>query len=326
MNKLIFNEILKIIRKRKLIVVVAIMAVLISLFTYAQFREVQRQIEKLGDVDWRTTLQQQIVDTQNRLTSSGISDEWKAQLQIRVQQQQYYLDNNINPAEPGAPTFVRSFAQESITLFVPLLIMIIAADIVSSERSAGTVKLLLTRPVKRWKILLSKYVALLLSISIIVVLMGLLAYLISGVVFGFGGWKAPILTGFTSMGGELNTSNVQLIDQWQYILMEFGLVWFVAIVVGTLSFMLSVLLKSTSASMGVMLAALIAGLILSNLVSSWQSAKYLFMINLDLTGYLAGSAPPVPGMTLLFSIGVLAVWSIIGLLVSFTVFVRQDVY
>ena len=317
---------LKIIRKKKLLVVTAIMAVLIALFTYAQFREVQRQIEKLGDVDWRTTLQQQIVDTQNRLTSSGISDEWKAQLQIRVQQQQYYLDNNINPTEPGAPTFVRTFAQESITLFVPLLILIVAADLVSSERSAGTVKLLLTRPVKRWKILLSKYIALLLSISIIVLLMGFLAYIISGVVFGFGGWKAPVLTGFTSTEGELNTANVQLIEQWQYVLMEFGLVWFVAIVVGTLSFMLSVLLKSTSASMGVMLAALIAGLILSNLVSSWHSAKYLFMINLDLTGYLAGNSPPVPGMTLLFSISVLAVWAIIALIVSFTVFIRKDVY
>jgi ABC-2 type transport system permease protein len=317
---------LKIIRKKKLLVVTAIMAVLIALFTYAQFREVQRQIERLGDVDWRTTLQQQIVDTQNRLTSSGISDEWKAQLQIRVQQQQYYLDNNINPTEPGAPTFVRSFAQESITLFVPLLIMIVAADLVSSERSAGTVKLLLTRPVKRWKILLSKYMALLLSVSIIVILMGILAYIISGVVFGFGGWKAPVLTGFKSIEGELNTTNVQLIDQWQYVLMEFGLVWFVAIVVGTLSFMLSVLLKSTSASMGVMLAALIAGLILSNLVSSWHSAKYLFMINLDLTGYLAGNSPPVPGMTLLFSIGVLAVWAVTALVVSFSVFIRQDVY
>lgn len=326
MSNLVFNEMLKIIRKRKLLIVTLIMAVLIGLFTYAQYREVQQQIEKLGNVDWRTTLQQQIIDTQNRLTSSGISDEWKAQLQIRVQQQQYYLDNDINPSEPGAPTFVRMFAQESITLFVPLLIMIIAADLVSSERGTGTVKLLLTRPVKRWRILLSKYIALLLSVSIIVLIMGLLASVISGLVFGYGGWKAPVLTGFTSVGGELDTSKVQLIDQWQYILMEFGLVWFVAIVIGTITFMLSVLLKSTSATMGVMLAALISGLILSNLVSSWQSAKYLFMINLNLTGYLAGSTPPVPGMTLLFSITVLTIWGIIALIVSFAVFIRQDVY
>jgi len=317
---------LKIIRKRKLLIVTLIMAVLIALFTYAQYREVQQQIEKLGNVDWRTTLQQQIIDTQNRLTSSGISDEWKAQLQVRVQQQQYYLDNDINPSEPGAPTFVRMFAQESITLFVPLLIMIIAADLVSSERGTGTVKLLLTRPVKRWRILLSKYIALLLSVSIIVLLMGILASVISGFVFGYGGWKAPVLTGFTSVGGELDTSKVQLIGQWQYILMEFGLVWFVAIVIGTITFMLSVLLKSTSATMGVMLAALISGLILSNLVSSWQSAKYLFMINLNLTGYLAGSTPPVPGMTLLFSITVLTIWGVVALLVAFAVFIRQDVY
>jgi ABC-2 type transport system permease protein len=31
-------------------------------------------------------------------------------------------------------------------------------------------------------------------------------------------------------------------------------------------------------------------------------------------------------MTLLFSIGVLAVWAVTALVVSFTVFIRQDVY
>ena len=69
--------------------------------------------------------------------------------------------------------------------------------------------------------------------------------------------------------------------------MDFGLVWFVAVVVGTLSFMLSVLIRSTAAGMGIMLAALISGSILSNMVSSWESAKYLFMVNLNLTGYLS---------------------------------------
>jgi len=323
---LVQNEMLKLVRKKKLVVVALIIGILISVFTYAQYKEAQRTLERLGDVDWRTTLQQQIIDTQNRLTSSRISDEWKSQLQLRIQQQQYYLDHNVNPMEPGAPTFMREFAKNSIDLFLPLMVMIIAADLVSSERSAGTVKLLLTRPVKRWKILLSKYITLVLAVSFIIVLFGMFSYLISGLVFGYQGWTAPVITGFSVEAGELITSGIQLIPQWQYLLMEFGLVWFVALVVGTLSFMLSVLIRSTAAGMGVMLATLISGMILSNMVSSWVSAKYLFMINLKLTDYLTGSAPPIDGMTLGFSLAVLAAWGLAALAVSFTVFLKQDVY
>ncbi|KIY23396.1 MULTISPECIES: ABC transporter permease subunit [Mesobacillus] len=326
MISLVRNEMLKIVRKKRILIVAGIIAVLVALFTYSQYRDLERRLERFGDVDWRTTVQQQIIDMQNRLTSSGISDEWKSELQLTIQQQQYYLDNNVNPMEPGAPSFARMFAEHSINLLLPLMIMVVAADIVSAERTAGTVKLLLTRPVKRWKILMSKYLALILSVSIIVILFGVLSYLISGFVFGYLGWSAPVITGFSVAGNELNTNAVQMIPQWQYLLMEFSLVWFVALIVGTITFMLSVLIRNTPAGMGVMLAALISGAILSSMVASWESAKYLFMINLNLTGYLSGQAPPIEGMTLGFSLIVLAVWGLAALVVSFAVFIRQDIY
>lgn len=326
MINLVQNEILKLIGKKRLVVVTLIIGVLISMFTYAQYQEAERMKERLGETDWRTALQQRIIDSQNRLSSSRISDEWKKQLEIRIAQQQYYLDHDINPSEPGAPTFLRGFVENSIQLFLPLMVMVVAADLVSSENSMGTVKLLLTRPVKRWKILLSKYIALILSVSFIIFIFGLLSYLISGAVFGFGGWTAPILTGFTVEAGELNTSEVNLIPQWQYILMEMGLAWYVALVVGTLSFMLSVLIRGTAAGMGVMLAFLISGTILTNMVSSWEAAKYLFMVNLELINYLKGDAPPIEGMTLGFSLMVLTVWAAAALFVSFTTFIRRDVY
>jgi ABC-2 type transport system permease protein len=302
------------------------MAILISMFTYAQYREQSQIREKLGTKDWRTTLQQEIVDRQNRLSGSQISEEWRKQLEIAVAQQQYYLDHDINPSEPGAPTFVREFVKHSIQLLLPLMIMIVAADIVSSEHSAGTVKLLLTRPIKRWKILLSKYITLVFSVSILILSYALLSYFISGVVFGFNGWSAPVITGFSVAGGELSTANVHLIPQWQFLWMLLGLAWFVSLVVGTLSFMLSTIMRSTAAGMGVMLAALIAGTILSSMVSSWESAKYLFMVNLTLSDYLSGAAPPIEGMTLGFSLLVLTIWGIGGLIISFVSFTRKDVY
>lgn len=206
------------------------------------------------------------------------------------------------------------------------MMLVIAADLVSSEHGMGTVKLLLTRPVKRWRILLSKYITLVLSVSVIILIFVALSCLISGLVFGFRGWAAPVLTGFTFETGVLNTSGVHLISQWQYILMELGLAWFVSLVAATLSFMLSVLIRSTAAGMGVMLACLISGAILSSMVSSWESARYLFMVNLKLTNYLEGTAPPIEGMSLGFSLMILFIWGAAALLVSFMHFIRQDVY
>ena len=45
---------------------------------------------------------------------------------------------------------------------VVLLTVIVAAGIVASEFSQGTIKMLLSRPVKRWKILTSKYLTVIL--------------------------------------------------------------------------------------------------------------------------------------------------------------------
>ena len=326
LNKLIQNEMMKLIAKKRLVVISLIIGVLVILFTYAQYKQVQTQREKLGTSDWKTLLQKQIVDTTNRLSSSGMDPDWKKQLQITLNQEQYYLDHDINPTAPGAPTFMRMFLENSIGLFIPLMVMVIASDLVSSEHSLGSIKLLLTRPVKRWKVLLSKYITLCLAISLIIAITGLLSYLISGFVFGFRGWGAPILTGFYVNQSGLNTSSVKMLALWQFLLMDFGLVWFVAIVVGTLSFMLSVLIRSTAAGMGVMLAALISGAILSNMVSAWHSAKYLFMVNLQLTDYMQGYAPPIEGMSLSFSLIVLFVWWAVALVVSFFVFTRKDVY
>ena len=326
MNKLVYNEMLKLVKSKRLIVVSIIIGIMISMFTYAQYREIENLQKRIGDKDWRVTLQQSIIDMQNRIGSSGISEEWRSQLKVRIDQSQYYLDHDINPQEPGAPTFLRVFLDNSIQLLLPLMVMIVSADLVSSERSLGTIKLLLTRPIKRWKILMSKYLTLILTISLILLIFGFFSYLISGLFFGYAGWRAPILTGFTVDSGELNTANVHLVPQWQYLLMIFGLGWFVSLVVGTLSFMLSVLIRSTAAGMGVMLAFLISGTIISSIASSWESAKYLFMVNLRLTDYLQGNIPPIEGMSLPFSLTVLAIWGLAGFIISFVAFTKRDIY
>ena len=70
--------------------------------------------EKLGTKDWRATVQTSIIDITNRLSSSSLSDESRERLQISLKQQQYYLNHDINPSEPGAPTFMRIFLKMQV--------------------------------------------------------------------------------------------------------------------------------------------------------------------------------------------------------------------
>lgn len=322
---LVQNETLKMLKKKRFLVVILIMAVLIPIFTYAQMKVAESARKQFGTTDWHVTTQTHITDATNRLSSNRVPEEWKRYLRVEIKKLQYALDKNIDPQSPNAVTFTRDFVKNAIGLFLPLMVAIIAADMVSGEHSTGTIKLLLTRPVRRWKILLSKLITLIFFISLIIMVTAMLAYLISGLVFGYGGWNMPVLTGFQITGTELTTTNAHIIGQWLYIFMELGLGWFSCVVVGCLSLMVSVLVRSTAAGMGIMLATIIAGTILANMVSSWESAKYLFMVNLDTVIFLNGTLPPVPGIDLTFSLVILTIWALASLVIAFRVFTTKDI-
>jgi ABC-2 type transport system permease protein len=324
MLNLIQNESLKVWKKKRFAVIVLILMILIPVFVYAQMKIAQNTTEKFH-ADWRSELQSRITDNTNALSSDRIPEEWKKWRRALVQQLQYYLDHDINPQTPNAVTFTRTFMDNSVTLFIPLMVLAIASDLVSSERSTGTIKMLLTRPVRRWRILFSKLVTLTLYVSLIVITTAALCYLISGLVFGYGGWGAPVFVGFQVQGAEVDTTGVHAVTQGVYLLMQSGLIWFSAMVVSIIALMISVLVRSTAASFVTMMATIIAGTILANMASSWKSAKYLFNVNLEISSYLRGTPPPVEGMTLGFSLAILTIWGAAALIVSFSVFTKQDI-
>lgn len=321
---LIKNETIKIVKKKRFYVILLVLLVLVPMFTYAQMKSAERSQGKFNG-DWRLELQQRITDNENSLGSDRVPEEWKQYRAVFIQQMQYYLEHDVNPNEPNGVNFTREFLNNAVSLFIPLLIMAIASDIVSGERTTGTIKMLLTRPVKRWKILLSKLIALVMFVSLIILATYVISYLISGLAFGYKGFELPVFTGFQIIGSEVDMSAVHAVPQWKYLLMQGGLIWFVSLVVAALAFMVSVLVRSTAASIVIMMAALIAGNILTNMASAWNSAKYLFMVNLRITDYLAGTLPPIEGMTLNFSLAVLAIWAAAAMIISFTVFTKRDI-
>ena len=312
--------------------VLAILVVLISVFAYGQNQTLVRTKAQLSQRmgitatnDWRKLADQQLIDMKNRLDSPNMDAKSQASTRVRMEQLQYNVDNNINPLEQSAAKFTTTFMQQAIFLFLPLLIIMLAADMVSGESANGTIKLLLVRSVPRWKILLSKYLTLVILEIMVVFFAFVFSAIISGFFFGFGGWLAPVATGFKVLAGKLDSSSVLNVPQWRYSLMVYSLAFFVAIVVGSISLMISILVKSTAASIGIIMSTLVAGNFISFFLSDWWITRYMFMVNLRLTDYLSGSFQPIEGMNMLFSITVLLGWAIASIIISFVYFTKQDI-
>ncbi len=170
---LVKNEMIKMIKKKRFYVILLILLALIPMFTYAQMRVAQHTQKQFGTSDWKADQRQKIADWEKRLSSARTPDEWKQQLRVQIQIANYYLEKDVNPSSPNAVTFTREFVKNAVGLFIPLIIMVISADIVSSEHSTGTIKLLLTRPVRRWKILLSKLITVVFFTSLTVLSTGI---------------------------------------------------------------------------------------------------------------------------------------------------------
>lgn len=319
---LVQNETLKLLRRRRFAIVVGILLVILALVAYSQ----QRRARELRKGNWRADLQERIARYENALRRGRANESWARSVRADIRRLQFYLDRGINPEEPTAPLMVRLFPNAAGFLLLPLLIAVLGSDIVSAENSEGTDKLLLTRPVRRWKILAAKLVTLWLFASLTLLIGGLLSYAVSAPVLPAHGWDTPSFNGFQFGSGTLNVDDVRQLPLWKDALLAYGLEWFALLAVAAISLMLSVLFKSSAASIGTMLASLIGGTILTRVSPDWTAGKYFFISALPLADYYTGQAPPYDGMSMTFCIVLLGSWAVGALLVAFTIFVRRDVF
>ena len=331
MLALIRNEVMKILLKKKMPLIIALLLIFVSLLSYGQNYAYERNIEQFeaesGGMayDWEGLTAQRLNELEERSMNESIPEEVRASMDREIEQLTYFIENDINPVTPTAAKFNVSFAEQGITLFIPLLIAILAADLVSNEFSRKTIKILLTRAVPRWKVLLSKYMALLIMTTFLVFIIGVTTTLVSYLFFQEWGFSEPIATGFTLFEGALISDSTVLIPRYQYTLLIYSLLWFVSLIVASITLLVSVIVDTSASAIGILMAALIGGQFLQFFLSEWELVKYFFVTNLDLTRYLTGSYQPVEGMSLNFSILILSAWAVVSIVISFIVFNRRDV-
>src|SRR5450830_2109024 len=327
---LVENEALKILRRKRFRIILIVLAALLCVVVFAQNRQQQQQRRDHPERDWRAQVEKRASDLERQMNQRRrMPENFKKWMRYESGCLRYHLARGINPNEITGPVFTRGFAGVGTVLLIPLLIAVFGADLVSSEFAEGTITLLLTRPVARWKVLLSKVVAMMLFTTLTLLAAFFLAWGISGVAFGWSGWGAPILTGFRLSGSSpsagFDLTGVRMVPLWQDTFAAWGLAWFSALAVGSITPLLSVVFRSAAAAMGTMMATLVGGTILSRVASDWDGAKWFFVTNLPLPDFYAGLPTPFEGMTLAFSVWVLLAWAAASLAAAFLLFTRRDV-
>lgn len=239
----------------------------------------------------------------------------------------YRLENNISVDVKGiidgdshSGGFWYAFnSSKSLLRVAGILLIIIAAGIVANEFSQGTIKFLLINPETRGRIIISKYLtvvslgfAMLIEFFLMNFLFGLIAF----------GTEQAFLPMIEVVNGAIKTSSPYLKMFGMYLLAGVEI-----LVMSTIAFMISSLLRNSAVSVAFGLGSYLGGSILVTLLYEGfelDFARYLIFANLDFSTILTGDGMIV-NQSLSSAIVIVAVHMFVFLLTAYDGFVRREV-
>ena len=232
----------------------------------------------------------------------------------------YILEKEVdtNNGETLRSVFINFFNEYSFLILV--FGIMIAGGMVSDEFSKGTIKSLLIIPQKRSKILLAKYISLLIMILLIIGVLIVSELLVGGILLGFGSLSVPVVV------YNISASDLEIVNVFGYLGLQIITNLPQIILLTTLAFACSVIVNSTAFSIVIPFCGIIAAELINGFALAYDIdiLNYFVTTNWDFTVYLFGGTS-IFGNSLLHAIIVCLVYLIIMLVVTFIVFKRKDI-
>ena len=310
-SQLVYNEHIKIFKKTgtKVMFLILLGIVIIGgLFT-------RLFAEDIGSEPWRERVQNEISVMEQQMQEADLPPETQIQIQEQIELQEYYLSENIEPLT-NQHTWEFFIDNGQLVTFIAMFTVIVAAGIIAGEHSSGTIKMLLIRPVKRWKILLSKWTATMLFSFIVVFALMIYSFIVG---LFFSGFNLGPLRWIDTVHGEIRDWHVL-----EYGILVYSLNFIELLMLTTFAFMIGTVFRNQSLAIGLSLVALFMGGQVVFLLNQFEWAKYILFANTYLMQYVHQS-PIVAGMTPLFSAIILIVYFAAFMLISILIFAKRDV-
>lgn len=311
MLKLIQNEWMKLWHKKGTWAMVAMLILVILVPAgITKYYEVKSPTEG----SWQDIEQEAIQSYKETLAGEDLTEEDKAYFQEQMAISEYRLANDAPSQMDSSLASFMSFTSGMLTL-VTLFTVITAASIVSSEFSTGTIKMLLTRPMSRAKVLTSKLLT--------TFLFGLLLYVVNVVVSALIGL---ILFGMGT-GVELEMVNGQVVEKavWSDLAYHYLLSGGDFVMSTLFAFLIGSVFRSSSLAIGLTMFLSFTGGMIVMFLSRYDIVKYIWLTHSDLTQYEHGGGSMIADVTLPFSLTVLAIYAVVFLVISYSTFMKRDV-
>jgi ABC-2 type transport system permease protein len=289
-----------------------IMLVLILLI--ALFPSAIEQLTDLNDYEedpnWKTSLQADIDNNKEILKESP---EDAAFYEERIAIGEYRLANDLAPND-GQTT--ESYIEYGVSLIsiISFFAVIIGASIVSNEFSTGTIKMLLTRPVSRAKILTSKLLTVFLYGIVLYIAAVFLSYIVGVVVYD--GTTEPTLV---YENGKVIEKSFIADVAYTGLLMSADFIMTILF-----AFMIGSVFRSSSLAIGLTLIISFMTALIVGFFNRYEFVKYIWITHSNLTQHKNGVLL-VEGITMQMSLIVLGVYAVIFTAISYLVFMKRDI-
>lgn len=215
--------------------------------------------------------------------------------------------------------FWKCFSSSSnFILIIGVLIIIISGLIVASEFSSGTIKFLLVSPVKRWKIVIAKYFTVISLSVLFTALLYVSSILASLVVFGGTGFFDEIV--------RVKDGIAWGVSPFILVLKSYCWAFIEVVVVATMAFAISSIMRSTAVSIGVGLFVYLSGTVIPELCVTFgfDFGRYTLFANMDLPAIIDNVAI-FPNQTIAEAIIIIVGHMAVFLLAAWDGFVRREI-
>lgn len=236
----------------------------------------------------------------------------------KVNELEYKIYHNIPILKSDNARDMLKNSFEFYEILIVLVIIVISGAIVSDEFNKGTIKLLLVKPHKRYKILLSKLLATIILTILLILFVVLVQTVVGGLVYGFKDYSVPIVQ-YDFSAQKVITMNVF----YNLLILAIAKVPMYLLIL-SITFAISTTSCNTSVSIVLgMIIYLSKNIIYLN--DNAEFSKYLLPTNWDFTRYLFGKLPEVSFLKFDFSIMICLVSYIFIMLITFAYFKNKDV-
>lgn len=254
----------------------------------------------------------------------NLTDDEKSEINGYLEKANLYKYDLYNDTEYQNTATANYTFQNSIGTYIAIIVMvvvIVAGVSISEEFNKGTVKLLLVRPYSRTKILISKLIAVFITMLITTATILLLQFIIGGIVYGFGTYMMNVVQ------FDFTTNSIVTLNIFAYLGLIFICKLPIFILIGTLAFALSTLFLNSPLAVALPILGYMGSDMINMIAISykWDWVKYFVTPNWDLSQYLFGGTPMFSGISIEFSITICAIYFVIMLVASIVSFKKRNI-